>query len=51
MPANLITLAHFPASSVMSLPKSAGEPASGAAEIGEPRLNPGIGDGRADFPC
>jgi hypothetical protein len=28
MPANLITLPHFSASSAMSLPKSAGEPAS-----------------------
>src|SRR5262245_61302598 len=28
MPANLITLAHFSVSSAMSLPKSAGEPAS-----------------------
>jgi len=30
MPANLMTLAHFSVSSVMSLPKSAGEPASAA---------------------
>jgi hypothetical protein len=28
MPANLTTLAHFPVSSAMSLPKSAGEPGS-----------------------
>ena len=28
MPANLITLPHFSVSSAMSLPKSAGEPAS-----------------------
>ncbi len=31
MPANLITLPHFSVSSAMSLPKSAGEPASVSA--------------------
>ena len=42
-----ITLPHFSVSSAMSLPKSAGEPASTvAAQIGEPRLDLGIGERR-----
>ena len=50
MPANLTTLPHFSVSSAMSLPKSAGEPGKHrAAQVGEPRLDLGIGEGRVDL--
>ena len=50
MPAARITLPHFSVSSAMSLPKSAGEPRKHrAAEVGEPRLHLGIGEGRVDL--
>ena len=45
-----ITLPHFSVSSAMSLPKSAGEPASAvAAQVGKPRLDLGIGESRVDL--
>ena len=50
MPATLTTLPHFSVSSAMSLPKSAGEPASPAAQLGQPRLHLGIGEANVDLP-
>src|ERR1700730_4111566 len=51
MPAVRTTLAHFSVSSAISLPNSAGEPRRRAppAEGAQPRLHPGVGDGRIDF--
>ena len=50
MSANRITLPHFSVSSAMSLPKSAGEPAStAAAQVGKPRLHLGIGEAGIDL--
>ena len=50
MPADLITLPHFSVSSAMSLPNSAGEPASTVPPRSASRaLNFGIGESRVDL--
>ena len=45
-----ITLPHFSVSSARSLPYSACERASGVAKVGDPRLDPRIGEARVDLP-